>query len=407
MVRSRPLFARVLLALLLSCCFTSGDIPASSSTHLTTTSTRTRTTTVAELVLSGTNSDTADDEPTPTPTASGNETEIIVSASGASSSSDDEPTTTEPPGPVNTQPCNLYVEFCTRSYGNITYVGTHNSPFVRQNNAASNQRLDVVAQLNDGVRMLQGQAHKANGTMYYCHTSCDLLNAGTVEDYLKRVYDWLMAHPYEIVTILIGNGGFDAIDDFVAPVEDSGLSKLAYVPDNRTIAYNEWPTLSELILKGKRAIIFVDYKADENKVPYLLDEFTYMWETPFSQTNQDFPCNVDRPPDQNATEAARKMYMANHNLNVEFTAFGTVALVPNTIAINQTNGVDGYGSLGLQSENCEVMWTRPPNFLLVDFYDAGNGSVFEVAAKANGVTYPGGCCGKVKSAALSIIVAES
>lgn len=52
------------------------------------------------------------------------------------------------------------------------------------------------------------------------------------------------------------------------------------------------------------------------------------------------------------------------------------------------------------------MWTRPPNFLLVDFYDAGNGSVFEVAAKANGVTYPGGCCGKVKSAALSMYLAS-
>jgi len=47
------------------------------------------------------------------------------------------------------------------------------------------------------------------------------------------------------------------------------------------------------------------------------------------------------------------------------------------------------------------MWHRPPNFLLVDFYDAGNGSVFEVAASANGVTYTGGCCGKVKSVAIS------
>lgn len=43
------------------------------------------------------------------------------------------------------------------------------------------------------------------------------------------------------------------------------------------------------------------------------------------------------------------------------------------------------------------MWGRYPNFLLVDFYDSGNGSVFEVAARANNVTYPGGCCGNVKS----------
>lgn len=43
------------------------------------------------------------------------------------------------------------------------------------------------------------------------------------------------------------------------------------------------------------------------------------------------------------------------------------------------------------------MWGRHPTFLLVDFYDSGNGSVFEVAARANDVTYLGGCCGKVKS----------
>lgn len=48
------------------------------------------------------------------------------------------------------------------------------------------------------------------------------------------------------------------------------------------------------------------------------------------------------------------------------------------------------------------MWGRPPNFLLVDFYDAGKGSVFEVAAKANNVTYTGKCCGERVSGALRL-----
>lgn len=55
--------------------------------------------------------------------------------------------------PTNAQPCNLHVEFCGRSYGNITYVGAHNSPFTRENNAAANQHLDTTTQLNDGIRM--------------------------------------------------------------------------------------------------------------------------------------------------------------------------------------------------------------------------------------------------------------
>lgn len=40
--------------------------------------------------------------------------------------------------------------------------------------------------------------------------------------------------------------------------------------------------------------------------------------------------------------------------------------------------------------------------MLVDFYDAGKGSVFEVAAKANNVTYNRKCCGRRVSGALRL-----
>ena len=62
-------------------------------------------------------------------------------------------TTESTPLPTNTRPCNGYPEFCERKYSNITEVAAHNSPFVRQGNLASNQELDVVTQLNDGIRM--------------------------------------------------------------------------------------------------------------------------------------------------------------------------------------------------------------------------------------------------------------
>ena len=38
-------------------------------------------------------------------------------------------------------------------------------------------------------------------------------------------------------------------------------------------------------------------------------------------------------------------------------------------------------------------WNRPPNFLIVDYYNKGDGSVFKVAAEMNGVEYKGSCCG--------------
>lgn len=43
------------------------------------------------------------------------------------------------------------------------------------------------------------------------------------------------------------------IEEFRDPVEKSGLVDLLYVPPNNTLAYNQWPTLSEMILSGASA----------------------------------------------------------------------------------------------------------------------------------------------------------
>lgn len=73
-------------------------------------------------------------------------------------------TTSSAPAVSNTVPCNNYPEFCNRKYSNITEVCAHNSAFDIKNNAASNQALGIVDQLDDGVRMSM-PAHP--------NTSCD------------------------------------------------------------------------------------------------------------------------------------------------------------------------------------------------------------------------------------------
>jgi hypothetical protein len=44
--------------------------------------------------------------------------------------------------------------------------------------------------------------------------------------------------------------------------------------------------------------------------------------------------------------------MANHNLNVEISIAGLNMLIPNTIELNKTNGVNGSGSLGAMAQQC-------------------------------------------------------
>ena len=304
--------------------------------------------------------------------------------------------TTSSARPTNTVPCNGHPAFCSRSYSNITQVAAHNSPFSRPGNAASNQMLDVETQLNDGIRMLQFQTHQENDTMYLCHTSCDILNAGTLEDYLTTVVYWMRRNPYDVVTILMGNDDVVSPDKYVAPVVSSGLIDFVYIPPTVPMPLGSWPTLGEMLLKNQRAVVMLDYEANQQDIPWLLDEFSQLWETPFSPTDRDFPCTAQRPPDRPRDIRMDRMYMANHNLNVKVAVAGISLDLPAYNIINETNAVGGYGSAGAMVGNCTEEWNRPPNFLLVDYYNLGNfnGSVFQIAATANNVSYDrGSCCG--------------
>ncbi|KAG8427892.1 hypothetical protein J3459_006259 [Metarhizium acridum] len=243
-------------------------------------------------------------------------------------------TATATSAPTNTQPCNNHVEFCTRRYSNITNVGCHNSPFVRPGNSGSNQEVDVLTQLNDGVRFLQAQIQwpPNSSTPHFCHTSCDLLDAGPIYNWLGQVADWVDAHPYDVVTILLGNGNYSDPSLYVPFIERSGITKEA---------------------------------------------------------------------------AMDRMYIMNHNLNVEFNVFGVQLLVPAVSLLNETNGFNGTGSVGLAANNCRSDWGRAPNVLNVDYYNYGSPkpcSVFAAAAAVNNVTYDySKPCGQ-PSAASRIIV---
>ena len=248
--------------------------------------------------------------------------------------------------------CNLSPSLCSRSYSNITYVGAHNSPFALPNNIASNQDYGVLTQLNAGIRMLQGQTHAVNDIVCFCHTTCNLLNAGPAESYFANVSAWLAANPYDVITVLIVNGDLLDVSNFTEPLEKSGLAKYAYTPDVVPMALSDWPTLEQLIESNQRAVIFMDYNADQTTVPYVLDEFSQLWETPFDPTDTNFPCTVQRPPGLSDAQAGGRLYMANHNLDSELIVTNETILIPDIAESNATNALTGYGSLGLAASNC-------------------------------------------------------
>lgn len=193
--------------------------------------------------------------------------------------------------------------------------------------------------------------------MYSCHTSCDLLNAGPYTSMLDEVASWVAQHPYDVVTIFVGNSGWpDGVTalDYRETFEESEIFQYLYEPQYVPQRREQWPTLAQMILTGKRVVAFIDYNANQDEVPYLLDEYSHFWSTPFSPTDRNFPCTMHLPlelDDETAKEDF--MYIANHNLNVNVAVAGMSILIPDTYNIEHTNGrFNVFGQLGAMVSNC-------------------------------------------------------
>jgi len=196
------------------------------------------------------------------------------------------------------QLCNGHAGLCDRKYGNTTFVGAHDS-FAYSSNPfalARTQEVDVSTQLRLGVRLLQAQAHKFGKDINFCHTSCALFNGGKVKDYFKKVKHFLDRHPNEVLTIIIANPENVSGEEWQPIFESSGLAEMAYVPPQLPMMREDWPTLREMLDSGKRLVVFIDKGAEEGSYvpPYLLPQFTMMWEDEYDPTDPKFPCKVDR-----------------------------------------------------------------------------------------------------------------
>ena len=112
---------------------------------------------------------------------------------------------------------------------------------------------------------------------------------------MKVCHSWARTDPL-VLTLLFTNQDGINVTVWANDFKTSGVADHAFVPSFNTTPSDtfNWPTLGSMISSGKRVVIFLDAGANRNEVDFILDEFIYMWETPFDQTNSSFPCNVDR-----------------------------------------------------------------------------------------------------------------
>ncbi|KAH5441175.1 hypothetical protein HBI47_036270 [Parastagonospora nodorum] len=295
--------------------------------------------------------------------------------------------------------CNNSPSLCSRAYNNITYLGAHDSPFLRNQDTSfstsGNHYYNTTQQLNSGVRMLSAQVHKTNDTgteaWHLCHSSCSLLDAGTLSTWLTEIKTWMDANTNDVVTILLVNSDNAPPSDLAEHFTSSGIDKLAYTPPSITSAPQTWPTLDNLISNGTRLMTFIATLPQPSpQFPYLMDEFTFMFENDFENVSPtNYSCNPSRPTNLRNQPAAalesRRMFLMNHFLYDQQT-FGIQ--ITNTTYANVTNAQTGLGSMGTQIKNCTGVYGKPPTFVMADFTNMG--PAIDSVDAANGVASPVG-----------------
>ncbi|PVH73819.1 hypothetical protein DL98DRAFT_43196 [Cadophora sp. DSE1049] len=296
---------------------------------------------------------------------------------------------------TSTVACNNSPDLCNRNYNNITHMGAHDVAFLRDSSTsfsvAGNTFYNATVALSAGIRLLQAQVHDSNGTLELCHTSCSLLDGGSLESWLSKIKTWMDANPNEVVSILLVNSDNFEASEFGTVFEASGISTYGYTPES-TSAMSTWPTLQTLITANTRLVTYIASIDYDTTYPYLLPEFTYMFENPYDVTSSTgFNCTVDRPTSLSSGTGASAissgyMSLMNHFQYSEM-AFGITVPAVSLIETTNSAATNTTGALGTHAVQCNSEWGGKPTFVLVDFFNVG--PAIEVADTLNGITPTG------------------
>lgn len=211
------------------------------------------------------------------------------------------------------------------------------------------------------LRRRMGGGGSAPMLPYLCHGFCEL-GAVPLEQTLRGLRDFLLAHPDEVVVL--------SVEDEVPPerfartVADSGLLDLVWRGGIAPL-----PTLGEMVRSGGRVLVLVENDAGE--VPWLHEQFVVAQETPYdlqtpAQLLGDEGCTVGRGG------TAPPLFLLNHFL-------GTVP--PRARAAEEVNT---RAAIVAQVDRCRRLRGPTANLLAVDFWRTGDvvGAARELNARA-------------------------
>ena len=304
--------------------------------------------------------------------------------------------------------CNGFPELCDRRIDEVVFAGAHNA--MSNQEAAGwmfpHHEADMPRMLRDGIRAFLIDVHygfaggariktdmrmeptadkikqaigdeayaaamrirdrlvgvdESQPGLYFCHGFCEL-GAYSVAPALRRIRDFLVTHPDEVIVIIVE----DTVtpQDLAAEFEKAGLKDLVYTGN----PWPRWPTLRDLIENGGRLLVFTE--SGRPGVPWLRPAFETFQETPYSfHKIEDFSCRANRGGDKGP------LLLLNHWIET------TPTPKPSNAAI-----VNAYPFLLARARQCADERRHLPNVVAVDFFATGD--LVAVVNRLNGIGPP-------------------
>ncbi len=245
--------------------------------------------------------------------------------------------------------CNGRRELCDRPYNEVSFATAHNA----MNNAEDewlfpNQDHGISRQLKDGIRAMMLDTYYWQGSTALCHVSCEFGVLSMAEG-LGEIRDFLLANPYEIVSLLIEDHILnDATEEAFGA---AGLENFLYIHDPAAA----WPTLGEMIHAGTRLVVGTEFSRPPPAWYHHLWDLA--WDTPYSfKSAAEFSCRHNRGSTDN------ELFLVNHWLSDEVG-------LPSREGASMVNQ---YQILGPRVRQCREEAGQQVNFVALDFVSLGD-----------------------------------
>ena len=260
--------------------------------------------------------------------------------------------------------CHNESRYCLRSYDNFTFAETHNSFSTVEDGVwmAVNHMTALQAQWDGGIRAFMLDTHhlsKEDNESYdvrFCHgdPNSDFLHPCSYSEvnayiWLSNLHSLMNNSSGDVVSILLEN--YVPAEHLDLLFNQTGLSELVYIHNIGDL----WPSLGEMVLSGKRLVVFWDWQFDE-QYPWLHHAWTYSWDNPYGEDQQsEMSCKLNRG------DQSQPVWHLNNWLS---SIYGFADPI-------RSKEVNDYDVLLQRAIDCWQENDNRPTFIAVDFWEDG------------------------------------